>query len=170
MTTNGRFEQIKEVFNIDDEFINDIEEPESEEIDSEEKLHEAMELADTLNKRLTTANDTDKHDAEMDEISELAVQGFKDLKDLGMDVEIRHAGEIFTSAAQFLKIGLDARNSKVDKKLKMLKLQLDKLRLDRSMPQEEAKSIDGNVNLIDRNELLKTIKEVRKEKDSKADE
>jgi len=161
MTTN-RFDQLKQIFNIDDEI------EENDDLPTEDQIHEAMELADTLNDRLSVAQDqvSDNHDREMDEISELAMQGFKDLKELGMDVEVRHAGEIFSGAATMLKIGLDARNSKVDKKLRLMKLQLDKLRLDRSMPPEQPKEIDGNVNLVDRTELLKQIKAIKKENDA----
>ena len=81
---------------------------------------------------------------------------------MGENVEIRHSAEIFQSAAAMLKISLDARNSKVDKRLKLMKLQLDKLRLDRIAPaQAEPTAIDGEVTTFDRNDLLKQIKEAR---------
>jgi hypothetical protein len=95
----------------------------------------------------------------MDELAGLAIQAHKDLQDLGMNVEIRHAGEIFSSSSQMLKIAVDAKNLKVDKKLKLLRLQLDNLRIDRAHSSEESNVIDGSVRKMDRNELLKMLRD-----------
>ena len=83
-----------------------------------------------------------------------------DLQDLGMNVEIRHAGEIFSSSSQMLKIAVDAKNAKVDKKLKMLKLQLDKLKLDRATKGSDKEPLDVKATMMDRNELLKQLSEI----------
>jgi hypothetical protein len=77
-----------------------------------------------------------------------------------MNVEIRHAGEIFSSSSQMLKIAVDAKNNKVDKKLKMLKLQLDKLKLDRTTKSQDNDPLDVKATLMDRNELLKQLGEI----------
>ena len=141
----SRFEKLKETFNISDDDLNEEEITDYEPIES---TNDVIEL--------------DQHDREMDEISALALTGYTDMKELGENVEIRHSAEIFQSAAAMLKISLDARNSKVDKRLKLMKLQLDKLRLDRIAPaQAEPTAIDGEVTTFDRNDLLKQIKEAR---------
>jgi hypothetical protein len=77
-----------------------------------------------------------------------------------MNVEIRHAGEIFSSSSQMLKIAVDAKNAKVDKKLKMLKLQLDKLKLDRTTKAADSDALDVKATMMDRNELLKQLSEI----------
>jgi hypothetical protein len=122
----------------------------------------ALELAEQIDKQLSAARGRDVHDDEMDELAGLAIQAHKDLQDLGMNVEIRHAGEIFSSSSQMLKIAVDAKNSKVDKKLKMLKLQLDKLKMDRAYkPAAASNTVEGKATMLDRNELLKQLSEIQ---------
>lgn len=127
----------------------------------ETEIRAALELADQIDKQLSEARGRDVHDEEMDELAELAIQAHKDLQDLGMNVEIRHAGEIFSSSSQMLKIAVDAKNSKVDKKLKMLKLQLDKLKMDRSYKPTTTDTVEGKATMLDRNELLKQLGELQ---------
>jgi hypothetical protein len=63
------------------------------------------------------------------------------------------AGPVFNNAAQMLKIALEAKDSKVSRKLKQVDLMLKKSRLDKAngVLSEEAGS------QFDRNELLKII-------------
>jgi hypothetical protein len=98
------------------------------------------------------------HDNEMDSIADLATEYGKSLHDLGMNVEVKHAGEIFNASSNMLKIALDARNSKMEKKLKMLKLELDRLRLDRTNPDQGITQSQEHVTILDRNQLLDQIK------------
>jgi hypothetical protein len=69
-------------------------------------------------------------DAEMNEISEKTLQEFEDLMTLGKDVESRHAGDIFSAAAQMAKIAMDARTNKTNAKLKIIELSIRKQRND----------------------------------------
>lgn len=122
--------------------------------DPQHLIHAAHELENQYD----TLDHDQIHDAEMNEISALAVEYGKSLHDLGMNVEVKHAGEIFTASSNMLKIALEARNSKMDKKLKMLKLELDRLKLERSQP-ETGETIDAQaVTVLDRNALLDQIK------------
>ena len=124
-------------------------------------MKSALELAEQIDKQLSATRGRDVHDDEMDELAGLAIQAHRDLQDLGMNVEIRHAGEIFSSSSQMLKIAVDAKNSKVDKKLKMLKLQLDKLKMDRAYkPTTAPNAVEGKATMLDRNELLKQLGEI----------
>jgi hypothetical protein len=127
---------------------------------TDDDIHAALALANDIDKQLSAARGKDEHDVEMDHLADLAIKAHMDLQDLGMNVEIRHAGEIFSSSSQMLKIAVDAKNAKVDKKLKMLKLQLDKLKLDRSTKTSDKEPLDVKATMMDRNELLKQLSEI----------
>lgn len=158
-----RFRTLESTFELDsmddtddtDDTVND------QEYAQEGEIQAALELADQIDQQLSEARGRDLHDDEMDELATLAIQAHKDLQDLGMNVEIRHAGEIFSSSSQMLKIAVDAKNSKVDKKLKMLKLQLDKLKMDRAYKPPVADTVEGKATMLDRNELLKQLSEIQ---------
>ena len=100
----------------------------------------------------------DMSDLEMDKLAVEAEESYKNLMDLGMNVDSRYSGRIFEVASNFLKNAIDAKSSKIDKKLKMVDLQLKKLKLDKEgnkdgSPIEES---DGFV-ISDRNELMKKL-------------
>lgn len=154
-----RFKQLEDTFNLDNNLSdNDTDAEESNTNVTHEEVVTALEQAKNLEKQFSKMNHYDEHDAEMDELAKLAVDAHKSLQDLGMNVEIRHAGEIFSSSSQMLKIAVDAKNSKVDKKLRLMKLQMDKLRLDKQYA--GAESVDGTAVKLDRNELLKQLKNI----------
>jgi hypothetical protein len=99
-------------------------------------------------------------DNEMDELATLAKDSYKELMDLGMQVDSRFASEIFNSASSMLGHAITAKTAKINKKLKMLDLQLKKAQLDQKIASktEEIESTPlGEGSLVDRNELLKTI-------------
>lgn len=167
-----RFKQLAETFNMDDlestvdtdveidEDNNETVEPDPEPA-SPEQLVSALEQAKSLEKQFSKMSHYDVHDKEMDDLAQLAIDAHKSLQELGMNVEIRHAGEIFSSSSQMLKIAVDAKNSKVDKKLKLMKLQLDKLKLDKQYA--GAEPVEGTATKLDRNELLKHLKSLPSE-------
>ena len=100
----------------------------------------------------------DMSDLEMDKLAVEAEESYKNLMDLGMNVDSRYSGRIFEVASNFLKNAIDAKSSKIDKKLKMVELQLKKLKLDKDGnkdggPVEES---DGFI-ISDRNELMKKL-------------
>lgn len=122
--------------------------------DSDQLIQAAHQLQDDF----AAQDPSELHDQEMDEIASLAVEYGKSLHDLGMNVEVKHAGEIFTASSNMLKIAVDARNSKMDKKIKLLRLELDRLKLDRTNP-DPGETIEAqNVTVLDRNALLAQIK------------
>lgn len=122
--------------NDSDDLVNELQTAE------EEKDKEISNEISHISKMddLVSAQGFADHDAEMDELSKMAISAHKELMDLGMNIELRHAGEIFASSTAMLKIAVDAKNAKVDKKLKLLKLQLDKMKIERSMPEPENES------------------------------
>jgi hypothetical protein len=96
-------------------------------------------------------------DKEMDELAEKATKTFDDLMDLGMNVDSRWASEIFNTASSMLGHAITAKNAKVNKKLKMIDLQLKKLRMDQMNKDPDADAETGTGMVLDRNELLKRL-------------
>ena len=103
----------------------------------------------------------DASDTEMDDLANLATSSYKDLMDLGMQVDSRFASEIFNSAGTMLGHAITAKTAKINKKLKMIDLQLKKASLDQKAASKteeiENTPIGQGSNLVDRNELLKSI-------------
>jgi hypothetical protein len=122
-----------------------------------------QEAYDTLQKienALPQVRGLEASDTEMDELAKSATDSYKDLMDLGMQVDSRFAAEIFNSASSMLGHAITAKTAKINKKLKMLDLQLKKAQLDHKINSktEEIESTPlGEGSLVDRNELLKTI-------------
>jgi len=101
-------------------------------------------------------------DTELDEVSEKSMSAYDDLMDLGMNVESRYSGRIFEVAGQMLKINLDSKVAKLDKKLKMVELQLKKEKLDKEA-NTETNIVQGEGYLVtDRNSLLEKLKNMDK--------
>ena len=103
-------------------------------------------------------------DEEQNEVAGKAMQAYDDLMDLGMNVESRYSGRVFEVAGTMLKTTLDAKVAKLDKKLKMIDLQLKKEKLDK-----DGGSVEGIVNgegyvVTDRNSLLERLKGLDKDK------
>lgn len=116
--------------------------PESQHIINEETLKADTEVEETI---VRSHRDLDKisaalpqvnglgdiGDKELDEVSSRSLAAYDDLMDLGMNVESRYSGRIFEVAGQMLKVNLDSKVAKLDKKLKMVELQLKKEKLDK---------------------------------------
>ena len=103
-------------------------------------------------------------DAEFDALATRATDAFDDLMDLGMNVEARYSSRIFEVAGGMLKNAIDAKAAKIDKKLKMIELQLKKQKLDSDARGGEDSGIpisgDG-VIITDRNSLLEKLKNMK---------
>ena len=96
-------------------------------------------------------------DKELDDLAEKAKQSYEDLMDLGMNVESRYAGRVFETASNMLKNAIDAKSQKLDKKLKMVELQLKKQSLDQKAG-ENADTVDAEGYVVmDRNAILEKI-------------
>jgi hypothetical protein len=106
----------------------------------------------------------DATDAEFDALAQRATDAYDDLMDLGMNVEPRFSSRVFEVASSMLKNAIDAKAAKVDKKLKMIELQLKKAKLDQDATAKdpEGSSIEGNGFLVtDRNSLLEKLKKMK---------
>lgn len=104
-------------------------------------------------------------DKELNEIALKATTAYDDLMDLGMNVEARYSGRVFEVAGGMLKTALDAKVAKLDKKLKMIDLQLKKEKQDKDSPIEESGIVNGQGAIVtDRNSLLARLKDMDKDK------
>ena len=99
----------------------------------------------------------DLGDLELDKLAVEAEESYKNLMDLGMNVDSRYSGRIFEVASSMLRNAIDAKGSKIDKKLKMVELQLKKLKIDKDGKDGGAIEESEGFVISDRNELMKKL-------------
>ena len=105
----------------------------------------------------------DKGDEELEDIAQRALNSYEELMDLGMNVEARYSGRVFEVAGGMLKTSLDAKVAKMDKKLKMIELQLKKEKLDNDNSSSDGGIVNGEGYVVtDRNSLLEKLKNIDK--------
>lgn len=125
---------------------------------TEEVTENALSTLDKIEAALPQVRGLEAADTEMDELAQMATSSYKDLMDLGMQVESRFSSEIFNSASSMLGHAITAKTAKINKKLKMLDLQMKKAQLDakNAAKNEEIESTPlGTGQSLDRNDLLK---------------
>lgn len=105
----------------------------------------------------------DLSDTEFDDLAEKASNAYTDLMDLGMNVEARYSARLFEVASSMLKNAIDAKSAKVDKKLKMIELQLKKQKIDADTSMEDnGINIQGEGFVVsDRSSLLEKLKNMK---------
>jgi hypothetical protein len=104
----------------------------------------------------------DISDDEFDALAQRATDAFDDLMDLGMNVEARYSGRVFEVAGSMLKNAIDAKAAKIDKKLKMVELQLKKQKIDQDSKTETDTDVTGTgVIITDRNSLIEKLKNMK---------
>jgi membrane-associated HD superfamily phosphohydrolase len=135
---------------------NDLLEPVLER--SQEITQTALTNLEKIEAALPQVRGLEAADFELDELAELATNSFKDLQELGMQVESRFSSEIFSAAGTMLGHAITAKTAKINKKLKQLDLQLKKAALDQKQ-QAKTEEVEntplGEGKALDRNELLK---------------
>ncbi|OUU18278.1 MAG: hypothetical protein CBC05_03000 [Crocinitomicaceae bacterium TMED45] len=125
--------------------------------DSEVNIKRALSVAEKIDKALPQVKDLESHDKDMDGYATDAMNSFRELMDLGMNSEARHAGKFFEVAQTMMKNAIEAKNAKADKKLRMIELQLKKQRVDQwdSKGSDSEEVIEGEGFVVgDRNKLL----------------
>lgn len=150
--------KLQELFELPESVVEDLAKP--EELDRELITQEAYTNLEKIENALPQVRGLDASDTEMDELASLATNSYKDLVDLGMQVDSRFASEIFNAASSMLGHAITAKTAKINKKLKMIDLQLKKAQLD----QKNAAKVEeldntplGEGKSLDRNELLKML-------------
>jgi hypothetical protein len=120
---------------------------------------------DKIDLALPGVRGLEANDAEMDSLADLAKSSYNDLMDLGMQVDSRFASEIFSVASNMLGHAITAKTAKMDKKLKMIDLQLKKMRLDQQQSVLDAKAAEDSGEamqtaqgmVLSRNDLLERL-------------
>ena len=128
-----------------------------------EETFDAMAEFDKISAALPSVKGLgEKADQELDDIAQRALQTYEDLMDLGMNVESRYSGRVFEVAGNMLKTSLDAKTAKLDKKLKMIELQLKKQKLDQDEDGESGTIVGQGSVVTDRNSLLEKLRNIDK--------
>jgi|TARA_B100001094_G_C17581244_1_gene507510 hypothetical protein len=150
--------KLEELFDIASNEDNELNEPIPGV--AEEVTKEALSNLEKIETALPTVRGLEASDREMDELSKKAETSFQDLMDLGMQVDSRFSGDIFSVASNMLNHAITAKTAKLNKKLKMIDLQLKKATLDQRQAKADEK-IDniplGEGQNLDRNELLRVL-------------
>ena len=127
------------------------------------QLQALDENIDKIDLALPGVRGLEANDTEMDSLSKMATDSYDELMTLGMQVDSRFASEIFGVASNMLGHAITAKTAKMDKKLKMIDLQLKKMRLDQQQAMIDAKSADAGTGegmqtaqgmVLSRNDLL----------------
>jgi len=141
--------------------------PRSDELESEEHslnidetkiaMAEIDDAIDKIDSALPMVRDLQASDVEMDDLAKKATESFDELMSLGMNVDSRFAAEIFSVAGAMLGHALTAKQAKLNKKLKMIDLQLKKANLDMKQADGGVVPQPGQGHVLDRNELLERL-------------
>lgn len=154
--------KLEELFNLPDNTGSD-EQATDFIAENQQLIAEVDQAIDKIDAALPGVKDLETADSELDELASLAKSKAEDLIDLGMNVEPRFSGVILQTAGTLLGHAITAKTAKLDKKLRMVQLQLQKAKLDHQVKKDSAKNepeedaIEGNGIVLDRNELLKQI-------------
>jgi len=157
--------KLEELFNLPEIPEDAVPDTESAFHSIEENQAILQDVSDAINKidiALPTVRDLDASDQEMDDLAKLATEKFEDLMDLGMNMDPRFGGVVFQTAGTLLGHAITAKTAKMDKKLRMVSLQLQKARLDHQVKKDAGKAaedepVDGQGIVLDRNALLDQI-------------
>lgn len=127
------------------------------------QLQHQLDVADKIDAALPMVKDLDALDKDMDAYAQKAMHAFQDLMDLGQNVEDRHAAAIFDTASKMMTNAITAKTAKMDKKLKMVQLQLQKAKHDHAVQMQHAKitgedPVQGEAQEFeDRNSLINAV-------------
>ena len=128
------------------------------------QLQALDDTIDKIDQALPGVRGLEANDAEMDSLSKMATDSYDELMTLGMQVDSRFASEIFSVASNMLGHAITAKTAKMDKKLKMIDLQLKKMRLDQQQQVLDSKENEGLAStqtahgvVLSRNDLLERI-------------
>jgi hypothetical protein len=169
-----KLEELFELPPSEDAPVADAGTPPAEDLRSQ--LQTLDDTIDKIDAALPGVRGLEANDEEMDSLAESAKSSYNDLMDLGMQVDSRFASEIFSVASNMLGHAITAKTAKMDKKLKMIDLQLKKMRLNQQQAMIDAKAAEaGNGEamptaqgmVLSRNDLLDRLLASKDQKDKK---
>lgn len=150
--------KLAELFNLPDTVVN-----EDSTITPDEGVEittQALTNLEKIENALPQVRGLESSDIELDELAGLGVNSYKDLMELGMQVDSRFSSEIFAVAGTMLGHAITAKTAKINKKLKTIELQIKKQTLDQRAAEKD-KELDaiplGEGKAFDRNELLRLM-------------
>jgi hypothetical protein len=158
--------KLEALFNLPEQATEEISVEEAQHIIAENQdiINQVNGAIDKIDAALPLVRDLETGDTELDELAKMATDSYKDLIDLGMNVDARFSGTILQTAGTLLGHAIAAKTAKMDKKLRMINLQLSKQRLDFQMEQAAKKAavaddepVEGQGIVLDRNALLEKI-------------
>jgi hypothetical protein len=162
--------RLEELFEFDKLEQPSLDDPTTTPEQTRSQLAKIDATIDKIDAALPTVRDLETGDQELDDLAAKAQETFDDLMDLGMQVDSRYSSEIFAVASTMLGHALTAKTAKLNKKLKMVDLQLKKLKMDndqaRNAPEEAVETAHGQI--LSRNDLLERLIGSRDQKDNKA--
>jgi hypothetical protein len=154
--------KLEELFGFDK--INDQAQPNDDSPHTVEETRAAIveidASIDKIDQALPAVRDLDSSDQELDDIAAKATETFENLTDLGFNVDSRYAAELFAVAGTMLGHALTAKTTKLQKKLKVLDLQMKKMKLDQEAAKNstvESSMETAHGQVLSRNDLLERL-------------
>lgn len=126
-------------------------------IERSEEIKNQLSMSKKIDDALIAVDGLGEHEVEMNEIADRAMDSFEELMDLGKNTQDAFSGRIFENAVTMLDVALRAKQSKIDKKLKMIELQLKKQKLDKGVETEGGGQTTAIGIQFDRNQLLNIL-------------
>lgn len=154
-----KLEELLELPEVE-EVMEQVEPPKEQSKKEVTKLERSIDEFDKISSALPMVKGLGElADKELDDLADKAKASYEDLMDLGMNVESRYAGRVFEVASNMLKNAIDAKSQKLDKKLKMIELQIKKQQADQKAGgNSDGEMIDGEGYVVmDRNAILDKI-------------
>jgi hypothetical protein len=136
----------------------------SNEMPAELIIKEQLSIADRIDEALPQVKGLEIDDKSFDDYAEKAMDSFEKLMDLGMNVDDRNAGQIFDVASKMMNNAISAKTAKLDKKLKMVELQLRAARLANDTKDKDPEPQAAGDLSTDRNAILNLINQNLKNK------
>lgn len=127
------------------------------------KIKDQLSVAAKIDEALPQVKGLETEDRALDDYADQAMEQFARLMDLGFNVDDRNAGKIFEVASTMMNNAITAKTTKLDKKLKMIDLQLKLARLQKDLSKDEGEDKPTELS-TDRNAILNLINQNLKNK------
>ena len=124
--------------------------------DTIERVKDQITVANRINEALPQVRGLEIEDRDLDEYASKAMDSYERLMDLGFNVDDRNAGKIFEVASTMMGNAITAKTTKLEKKLKMVELQLRLARLQKDLGKDEEAEKPSELT-TDRNAILNII-------------
>jgi len=127
------------------------------------KIKDQLSIAAKIDEALPQVRGLETEDRALDDYADQAMEQFARLMDLGFNVDDRNAGKIFEVASTMMNNAITAKTTKLDKKLKMIDLQLKLARLQKDLGKDDGEDKPNELS-TDRNAILNLINQNLKNK------